>query len=211
MSDISTTLSMNTSSLFSEQELLTCSMFNFKMFLYVLTIIICISFIFSCITSLFAPNKKQLLKYKCENFSNNLFFSDKDTIHQNYSNYQSSSLTSNNYLIFGQANRFIHYDSIISKPTYTLDIFANLYIINGSPFGKNRPKNSNEQYSVYLKNTKTSAKLKIGKLQKDGDGMYKLHFTSTEPNKYIQFNEVEITYYTPEKESVLLNGKFTII
>lgn len=215
MSDISTTLSMKGQQLFATNELLTCSMFNFKMFLFVLTILICISCITMSMNSIFAPIGYEETNriHKCnEHFSNNLFFSDKDTINTSYSNYQSTSLTSDNALVFGQANRYIG-NGNITKTQYILDIFANLYVLNGNPFGKNKLQIDpfEHKYLVYLKNTKTTNKLQIGKLKKDGDGMYKLHFESSEPNKYITFNEVEITYKTADKETVLLNGKFTIV
>lgn len=206
MSDISTTLSMNGKNLFSENELLTCSMFNFKMFLFVLTILICISCISMLIDVLFSP-----YNVSKEPFSNNLFFSDKDTINPSYSSYQSSALTSDNHLIFGQANRYIQSLDTITKPNYILDIYANLFVINGSPFGKSPETPFEQRYVVYLKNTTTSEKLEIGKLKKDGDGIYKLHFESTDPARYIKFNKVEITYKTDQRESLLLNGKFTIV
>jgi hypothetical protein len=112
MSEISTNLSMYGKQLFSENELLSCSLFNFKMFLLVLTILICISCISMCMNSVIPVETKDK-----ENFSNNLFFSDKDTINPGYSSYQSAPLTSNNYLVFGQANRYIHSETnTISKP-----------------------------------------------------------------------------------------------
>jgi hypothetical protein len=50
------------------------------------------------------------------------------------------------------------------------------------------------------------------KWQVTKDGVvYEIHFVSTEPNKYIKYNEVEVTYKTNQKESTLLNGKFTIV
>jgi hypothetical protein len=205
MSDISTALSMNGNTLFTQNELLTCSIFNLKMFLFVLTILICTSCIFMCLTPMSEYNS---VKNTCrEDFSNNLFFSNKDI---NYSNYQSAPLTSDNHLLFGQAKRYVHIIESITQPIYILDIYANLFVINGSPFGKSTIP-AYQKYIVYLKNTKTSDKLELGNLIRDGDGMYKLHFESKEPNKYISFNEIEITYKTLEKESVLLNGKFTIV
>lgn len=207
MSDISTALSMNGNTLFTQNELLTCSIFNLKMFLFVLTILICIS----CILMCFSPTtyKYNDNNYQ-EDFSNNLFFSAKDTINPGYSNYQSAPLTSNNYLLFGQANRYINITQNITKPTYILDIYANLFVINGSPFGISKTP-LYQKYIVYLKNTQTSEKLQVGVLTKDGDGMYKLHFESSQPKKYVSFNEIEITYKTLEKENVLLNGKFSIV
>ena len=53
MSDISTKLSMNGAQLFTESELLTCSVFNLKMFLFVITIIVCVSCLSSMLNSLF--------------------------------------------------------------------------------------------------------------------------------------------------------------
>jgi len=210
MSDISTTLSMNGGQLFTQTELLTCSMFNLKMFLFVLTILICIS----CISSLMTPILPPPPSYK-ENFSNNLFFSDKDTMNPGYSNYQSTPLTSNNNsLIFGQANRYVNANKdSVTQLNYILDIYANLYVLNGNPFGSSQLKvdSLNQKYAVYLKNTKTSDKLEIGKLKKDGDGMYKMHFVSSDPVKYMHFNEVEIIYETLDKKISLLQGKLTIV
>lgn len=209
MSDISTSLSMNGGQLFTQNELLTCSMFNLKMFLFVLTILICISCICMSINpitlSLQSESKSK------ENFSNNLFFSDKDTMNPGYSNYQSTPLTSNiNSLIFGQANRYINTNKdSITQLNYILDVYANLYVINGNPFGS-ISESFNQKYAVYLKNTETLEKLEIGKLKKDGDGMYKIHFVSSEPSKYMHFNEVEIIYETSESKIILLQGKLTI-
>lgn len=184
MSDISTNLSMQGKPLFSESEFLTCSMFNFKMFLFVL---ICIS----CISMLFTPTF-----ITTETFTNNILRSEPNLGDINY-DYQSSALTSNNNLIFGQANRYI------TSKSYTLDIYANLYVINGSPFGKS--KQLNEKYVVYLKNA--SEKKEIGQLKKDGDGLYKIHFKSNDPKKYVKYNEIEITL----GENTFLNGKFKIV
>lgn len=198
MSDISTNLSMQGKPLFSESEFLTCSMFNFKMFLFVLTMLICIS----CISMLFAPTF-----ITTEAFTNNVLSLDKlklDLAWRSEPNlgdinydYQSVALTSNNNLIFGQANRYI------TSKSYTLDIYANLYVINGSPFGKS--KQLNEKYVVYLKNA--SEKKEIGQLKKDGDGLYKIHFKSNDPKKYVKYNEIEITL----GENTFLNGKFKIV
>lgn len=195
---------MNGGQLFSQTELLTCSMFNLKMFLFVLTILICII----CICT--SMNPIIISDYK-ENFSNNLFFSDKDTINPGYSNYQSTPLTSdNNSLIFGQANRYVNINkNSVTQLNYILDIYANLYVINGNPFGKIVSSLDNK-YSVYLKDTKTSEKLDIGELKKDGDGIYKIHFVSSEPSKYMHFNKVEIIHETSNSKTSVLQGKLTI-
>lgn len=205
MSDISTTLSMK-GGLFSENELFTCSLFNLKMFLLVLLFLICTICILGCIT----PQPQN----SCEGFSNDNFFSDVDAQNPGYSYYQSTPLTSDSSLIFGQANRYVYNLINTTTPSYILDIYADLYVLGGNPFGAVTTaldKPLPQQYVVYLKNTKTSTQIQIGNLKKDGDGLYKLHFVSNEPDKYITYNEVHITYKTPDNETPAINGKFTIV
>ena len=219
MSDISTNLSMNGSQLFTQSELLQCSMFNLKMFLFVITIIICVSCLSSMLNSLFssytddddASMYKSKSKCKCgrEHFSNDELFSYKDTINQGYSNYQSTSLTSpEDDLVFGQAKRYIH-----SPTQYILEIYANLYVLNGNPFGDKKTiiddKESTQQYLVYLKNK--SKRIPLDKLTKDGDGVYKLKFKNNNVNEYIVFNEIEIVHKVGNKEKTLLSGKFSLM
>lgn len=215
MSDISTALSMN-GPLFTQGELLTCSVFNIKMFLLVLMILVCLSIVMSCFNSMFAPEPyPQQPTCNQENFSNDEFYSYKDAINPNYSHYQSSSLTSKtNNLIFGQANRFVYVNDG-SKPIYRLEIFANLYILNGNPFGVNKLTIEGapfkHKYVAYLKQTKTGKRVEIGQVKLDGDGMYKLKFESDTPNEYMPFNELEIMHKTDEKETQVLRGKFSIL
>jgi hypothetical protein len=218
MSDISTTLSMN-SPLFTSGELLTCSVFNVKMFLLVLMILVCISIILSSLNSLFGGDLEtpppQQGGCAFEQFSNDEFYSYKDAINPNYSHYQSSSLTSKtNNLIFGQANRFV-YANDNSKPIYRVEIFANLYILNGNPFGVTKLNIENapfkHKYVAYLKQTKNGKRVELGQVKLDGDGMYKLKFESDTPNEFMPFNELEIVHKTDEKETQVLRGKFTIL
>ena len=215
MSDISTSLSMN-APLFTQGELLTCSVFNIKMFLLVLMILVCLSIVLSCLNSMFAPETyPQHSQYNKENFSNDEFYSYKDTINPNYSHYQSTALTSQtNNLIFGQANRFVYINDG-SKPIYRLEIFANLYVLNGNPFGVNKVTIEGSpfkhKYIAYLKQTKTGKRLEIGQVKLDGDGMYKLKFETDSPNEYMPYNELEIVHKTDEKESQVLGGKFSIL
>ncbi len=221
MSDISTTLSMEGGQLFSSNELITCSIFNLKMFLFVLMIIICISFLSNCLSSLFSPldydkQYKITNRFGAEYFGNDDFFSYKDTINPGYFTYQTADLTSNtNNLIFGQAKRYVHPDIKTSKPIYILDIFANLYVLNGNPFGVQKvgieDTSFKHKYIAYLVNTKSGKKENIGQLIRDGDGIYKLKFKSVDINEYVPFNEIEVVHKSPQKETVILNGKFTIL
>ena len=221
MSDISsipTTLS--NSSLFTENELIKCSVFNLKMFLFVLFIIICMSFLFSSLNSFFSDRSDSdgddiYLKHRCsEHFSNDEMYSYKDAINPSYSNYQSTPLTSSsNDLIFGQANRYIYPETTSGKNHYRLEIYASLYVLNGNPFGSEKLeiKDHPHKYIANLKSTKTGKKLSIGQIKKDGDGVYKLKLDTDELQKYIEYNEVEVVYHSEEKETVLLNGKFTLL
>jgi hypothetical protein len=221
MSDISTTLSMK-GPIFTANELITCSIFNLKMFLFVLMIIICISFLSSCLNSLFTSEelRKRKMKYpkygcRLEGFGNDQFYSYKDTINPGYFTYQNAALTSDtNNLIFGQAKKYVHPHLKTAKPVYMIEIFANLYVLNGNPFGIEKLGIDNtsfkHKYMVYLKSTKTGKKINIGQLLRDGDGIYKLKFKSEDVNEYTQLNEIEIVYQSPQKESQVLRGKFTL-
>lgn len=216
MSDISTTLSMN-APLFTQGELLTCSIFNIKMFLLVLMILVCLSIVLSCLNSMVAQEPTQPSTCGQENFSNDEFYSYKDAINPNYSHYQSSALTSKtNNLVFGQANRYVYVNNDDnSKPIYRVEVFANLYILNGNPFGVNKLTIEGapfkHKYMAYLKQTKTGKRLELGQVKLDGDGMYKLKFESDTPNEFMPFNELEIVHKTDDKETQVLRGKFSIL
>lgn len=220
MSDISTTLSMN-GPLFTPQELITCSIFNLKMFLFVLMIIICISCLSSALNTLFISEesydiKKTRLAYKLEQFSNDQFYSYKDTINPGYFTYQNAELTSSaNSLIFGQAKKYIYSQIKTAIPVYSIEIYANLYILNGNPFGSEKLNidntTSRHKYFAYIKNTKSSKRINIGQLLRDGDGMYKLKFKTENISEYVNFNEIEIVYKSPKDEVTILNGKFTLL
>ena len=218
MSDISTKLSMNGAQLFTESELLTCSVFNLKMFLFVITIIVCVSCLSSMLNSLFNPmyidDNEPHTNCGCgrEHFSNDDFFSYKDTINPGYSNYQSTPLTSpDDSLIFGQANRYIRAHD--PSPEYILEIYANLYVLHGNPFGDKKTviedKETHQEYFVYLKHQ--AKRLPLEKLTKDADGIYKLKFRNKNAQDYVNFNEIEIVHKVGDKEKLLLNGKFSLM
>ena len=230
MSDISTNLSMK-SPVFTMDEILTCSMFNMKLIFYIIIFSIFIVCLSSCMNVLFDDNRyrrdrmnrmnriNQLRRMNnVECFSNDDFYSYKDTINKGYFTYQNATLTSpTNNLIFGKAKRYTYPDLNNTRPVYILEIFANLYILNGNPFDREDIKINDlsyrHQYIAYLKNSKTNNRLNIGQLIRDGDGMYKLKMKSNDMNKYVDFNEIEIVYFDAQNntETVVLNGKFTLL
>lgn len=212
-STISTNL---TSPLFTTNEFFTCSLFNMKMVLFVICILITISCISSCINGIFF--NENCMNGRCnglEHFSNDQLFSYKDTFKPNYSYYQSTALTALNTesgspsnLLFGQANRLIESGE---NPIYHLNIYCNLFVLNGNPFGDKEIKSIplKQNYKVYLSNT--SEKIFLDNLTKDNDGIYKLHFKSTQIDKFIKYNKVSIVYVVEDKETILLEGKLTIM
>jgi hypothetical protein len=110
-------------------------------------------------------------------------------------------------LLFGQANRII--TTIDNEMTLILNIVANLFVLNGNPFGQNdinEDFNKKQSYLVY-----TNSKL-IGELKKDGDGLYKLKLITKDLNEIkelISNNELSINYKVDDKEIPLLKGNFT--
>lgn len=108
-----------------------------------------------------------------------------------------SSLNYPLHLMFGQADRHINDDK------YTLKISSNLYVLDGNIFNQN--KNGKQSYNAYLMK-KDNSKLKIGDLKKDGDGLYKLTFSSQDRTNLETYKYVAIFY---NDETPLLVGGFS--
>lgn len=237
MSNISTDLSMNGFKLFTESEVLTCTVFNIKVFILFIVILTMLSCFLSCIQSISGEPKTyrcgcKIDTCKCygkcesgcgctckdtdtdiEQFGNDKFFSYKDTIYPNYTSYQSLALTPlDESLIFGQANRYVIASEDGSKPVNIIfDIYCNLYLLDSAPFGQDSliNKTIKQAYLVYLK--KDDNKKLIGKLTANSDQIYKLKFKSDKTEDYINFNQVDIVYSGPDgKETTIMNGRFTI-
>lgn len=231
MSHISTDLSMNGFKLFTEPEVLMCTVFNIKVFILFIVILIVLSCMSSCIEMAFGePTYRCGCKKTCkckgycepecgckcnvfEHFGNDRFFSYKDTVYPNYTSYQSAGLTSlDESLNFGQANRYVVANDDGSKPiNIILDIYCNLYLLNGAPFGQDSLVNPaiKQAYLVYLR--KDDNKKFIGKLTTDSSQIYKLKFKSDKPEDYLKFNHVDIIYKgSDNKETTIMSGRFTV-
>ena len=233
MSHISTDLSMNGFKLFTESEVLTCTVFNIKIFILFIVILIALSCMSSCMQTFFGEPDM----YKCgckrtcscegncmtgcgcncgvgfEQFSNDKFYSYKDTNNPSYTSYQSTSLTPlDESLNFGQVNRYVVASDDGSKPiSIIFDIFCNLYLLNGAPFGQDSLVNSNikQAYIVYLR--KDDNRKLLGKLVTDSSQIYKLKFRADNPEDYIKFNQIDIVYSGADgKETTIMTGKFSI-
>jgi hypothetical protein len=234
MSHISTDLSMNGFKLFTESEILTCTVFNIKLFILCIVVLIGLSCISSCMQTVTGKDT-----YKCgckidickceglcypecgcecncnqlEQFGNDRFFSYKDTVYPNYTSYQSASLTSlDESLNFGQVKRYVVASDDGSKPINIIfDIYCNLYLLNTNPFGMDSiiSNSISQSYLVYLR--KDDNRKFIGKLTTDSSQIYKLKFKSDKPEDYLKFNNVDIVYKGPdEKETTIMSGRFTV-
>lgn len=221
----------------SDANIQMCSMFQFKLTLFIIFILILVSCLASLFTT-FSRGKHPLkgcpccIKGNCkdncecgcdnsmENFSNDLFYSYKDTINPNYSSYQTTPLTppdniegNPSNLLFGQANRILSTkDDVVSMD---LNVFADLYILNGNPFGQdniNKDYYRTQAYLVYLAKNGQNLKL-IDSLTKENDGVYKLKFRTKDQEQIkdlLTFNQILIKYKIDDKEITILQGKFTI-
>lgn len=219
-----------------------CSMFQLKLILFIIFILILTSILTSSFTMIFG-SKRAWYKKKCpmrgcpcckngycgdncecgcgniEHFSNDSIYNYSDIVAPNYSNYQTTPLTAENTaegnpsnLLFGQANRII--TTMDDKMVLNLNIFANLYVLNGNPFGQNELKDTlkDQEYVVFVARNGKDMKF-IDKLTKEQDGLYKLKFKTKDQEQIkdlMTYNELIIKYLFEDKSKVLLKGKFTV-
>ena len=222
----------------SDANIQICSMFQLKLILFIIFIMILVSCLTSLCTSTFRPRhpingcpccNKGYCDSNCdcgcndnkEHFSNDSFYSYKDTVNPNYSNYQTTPLTpidneegNPSNLLFGQANRIV--TTINNVITLDLNIFADLFVLNGNPFGQdnlNKDYTKSQQYLVYISKNGENLKL-LDSLKKENDGVYKLKFRTKDADQIkdmLTFNEIVIKYQVDNKEIILLKGRFAIV
>lgn len=216
------------------KDAMICSAFQFKLLFFICFVFIFISCIMGLINTFFTDPQelKQINKcmnncYNMENFGNDEFFSDKDTINPNYSNYQTTALTApsdtNGIAInslFGQAYRIFQAND---TPLLNFEVYCDLFVLNGNPFAQDivgnpfgpsaASKDVNSKYLVYLMNT--TDKYLAGSLIKNGDGVYKLKINTTDTTqikKLLSYNQISIVFKADDNlETVLLQGKFSLM
>jgi hypothetical protein len=241
-SNISTTLTENINqdsfleSFFNmnQNDISKCSMFNFKMILFIIFIFILICTLTSILTSIFGTSCcgkcgdnctcKDDCSCECnftkETFSNNELYSYKDTINKNYSDYQSTALTAPttddgnpSNLMFGQATRTFYIKEDGTSELF-LQVLCNLNIINGNPFGESSvtlDKKVSQKYLVYIK--KGSEVELLDQLLMDNDHVYKLKLrikNSDKIKRILDYNELQIVYVINGLETIILSGKFSL-
>jgi hypothetical protein len=135
-------------------------------------------------------------------FSSNEYFSNIDSEFKS-PQFQSIPLTapdsSSNHpvhLMFGQAEKYV------TDNAFSIKINANLYVLDGNIFDI-KPTNEKQSYNAYLIR-KDNSKIKLGNLLKDGDGLYKLTFSSNKPSELDSY--VFVAIYYNDKTPLLIGG-----
>lgn len=145
-----------------------------------------------------------------EHFSNDDMYSYKRSVS---SSYQSIPLTAKDdeNLFFGKANRFlmIENDPVFngkSQIVFRLEIFCNLFVLDGNVFDQRKNK---QAYAVNLVNSKTGEQKFIDNLIKESDGIYKLKYKTAENVETLaSYDQVNIVYSLENAEQLVLYGKF---
>jgi hypothetical protein len=220
-------------------EAVKCMSFNFKVVLYVSFIILLMCLFMSCI-NMSLVRKYELdddmprSPFKCkrggcancilkrrmlrENFENEQTSHGTFTKfeHHQFTNYQSVPLLAPfdenknpTNLFFGQANRHILTQD--GQQSYKLELYCNLLVLDGNIYDKTKTEDIHHAYKVYLIDESSGKKVFLQDLKKDGDGIYKLKFSSDKVQDLIKYNKINIVYSLDGKEEILLQGTFTKI
>jgi hypothetical protein len=105
-------------------------------------------------------------------------------------------------ILFGEFKKFNLMRN--SNLTTLINITANLYILDGNVY-TNGQRSITQSYKAYFTNDKNE-RLLIGDLIRDGDGLYKLQFMTTD-NKYNDYKEIVIIHQFNGDEKIVLSGK----
>jgi len=119
----------------------------------------------------------------------------------NESQYDKAMLTSpDNNFITGEAVRYI------DKDNYRIEIFANLYLLNGNVY---KAETSKGFYTAYLSNPSSTQTMLLGNLTKDRDHVYKLTVKSNTQLESVKNNKhIHIVYHENGQSVTILRGKF---
>ncbi len=195
-----------------------CTMSNIRFFWWTCTLIILFFCLMSFVSQLCHDSALYASKRGCkftqrtnqEDFTQEKSHDYSPISKMSLATYQSIPLTSPDTedsapsnLLFGQANRYVSTND--DDVTLTIEINANLYVLNGNVFQKGTPPN--HSYKAYL-----GDKL-LGTLVKDGDGIYKLKYNEVLKTKAAkELEKTRVLKIVYEKESVkqtLLIGEFS--
>ena len=131
--------------------------------------------------------------------------------HRQSSSFQSVPLTapdnqskSPSNMMFGQANR--HLITHNAEKEMIIDISANLYVLDGNILNQTGEKVNHSYKAIIV--TDNGEEFDIGKLKRDGDGIYKVKFTTKDFDKLVQHKNVIILYEIEGKRKTMLQGQF---
>jgi len=141
-----------------------------------------------------------------EQFSNDELYSYKQSQQADYQSIPLLPKDNGQHLLFGQANRYIHSKDSVNY--YILELYCNLYILEGNVYDKTPRHTTKQAYKVYLLSDKDKKKMHLGDLQKDGDGIYKLKMKTDKVQEFIKYNKIVIVYSLNNNEQVMLQGDF---
>ena len=102
-----------------------------------------------------------------------------------------------NMLISGHANLFI-FDN-----TIRLDLVCSLYDIGANVYGQLHP---DDRYEAYLYNEQSNKTLPLGILKRQGDGFYKLSYSSNNAQDVLDYKEIRVAYVTKGKSTDLITA-----
>jgi hypothetical protein len=114
----------------------------------------------------------------------------------------STDINTPSSILFGEFKKFNLMRN--NKLNTLINITANLYILDGNVY-TNGQRSLAQSYKAYFTNDKNE-RLLIGDLIRDGDGLYKLKFLTTD-NKYNDYKEIIIIHQFNGNEKVVLSGK----
>lgn len=201
---MSESISTNTySSIFNESK---------DFVLYTKILIVILIFIIICLSCMSCMSTMTIGQNSCSsgydyftNTETNLDETYKKVVPIKPNNFQSIPLTNLENdefnLQFGQINRTIVYNNGNIVTNY--DIFANLYILDGNIF---QEKEKDHVYKVFLSKESEEDKILVGKLYKDGDGIYKLKKQFTDDMS--SYKNAFIVYTKNNIDKKILYGTF---
>lgn len=108
-------------------------------------------------------------------------------------------------LFFGKVHKYV-----IRRPDlqmYKLNIVSNLLVLGGNVY--DAVNTVDQTYRVFLYNSRTKRYFTLGDLYKDGDGLYKLNYSSDKLDELLQYDRIEIMYVLDKtKMQTILTSSF---
>jgi hypothetical protein len=189
MSTATSTISTSLTTM-NELEMTKCTMYNLKMFgAFILFLLL------SCIFSfIITPIQQCVLPLPVEQFSNDTLYSYKRISNERFSQAELLPPNTDQDLIGGIAKRYVLENSV------NYEIRANLYLLNGNPFGDT----FEQEYIVRLSSDSSNETLDLGVLKNKGDQLNTLKTSGTYDT--LKFERINVLLKTPMETRLLITG-----